>query len=207
MKTIMKALNRLIMFLYDLIEIIGTIVIILVILFVTAGIVCRYFLDTPLTWVEELCCVLLIYICYLAASLTTVEKGHIVADFLSSMLPKKVQKIESYVIRILEIIFLFFLCYATIKLIPSLTQTSAVLRLPRAVYYYPVAIFSGYMGLAIVVDLLNDLFPGYNCFAERQAERDRLAAEQQERENLEMIERENQLISDAGIEQKGGGTA
>ena len=74
----------------------------------------------------------------------------------------KFAAVESYIIRLLEVIFLFTTAYAAIKLIPSLTHTSAALQIPRKWYYMPVIVFSIYMGLAIVVDLLNELCPGYD---------------------------------------------
>ena len=203
MKAIMKLLNKLVLWLYDIIEVVGTIIVISVILLVTLGIVMRYALNSPLTWVEEVCSILLIYICYTAASLTTVEKGHIVADFFSSLLPEKVAKVESYIIRIMEAFFLFFTVKSTFMLIPHLTEHSAVLQIPRTVYYFPVGAFSAFMGFAIVVDLLNELFPGYDYFAQRQKLRDAAAAEEQEQENQEMLEREEAFMADSGIA-KGG---
>ncbi len=207
MKAIMKLLNKLVLWLYDIIEVVGTIIVITVILLVSLGIVMRYVLNSPLTWVEEVCSILLIYICYTAASLTTVEKGHIVADFLSSMLPQKIAKIESYIVRAMEAFFLFFTVKSTFMLLPHLTEHSAVLQISRTVYYIPVGIFSAYMGFVIVVDLLNEVFPGFNYFAERQKLRDAAAAAEQERENQEMLERENAFISQSGIANDEGGNA
>ena len=203
MKMIMKLLNKLVLWLYDLIEVIGTIIVIAVILLVTLGIVMRYAFNSPLTWVEEVCSILLIYICYTAASLTTVEKGHIVADFFSSMLPEKVAKVESYIIRVLEAFFLFFTVKSTFMLMPHLTEKSAVLQIHRTVYYFPVGVFSAFMGFVIVVDLLNELFPGFDYFAQRQAKRDAEAVAALARENQEMLEREAQFMSDSGISEGG----
>lgn len=199
MKTITKALNRFILVSYDIIEALGAAVVLFVILVVTAGIVSRYFLNSPLTWVEELCCLLLIWICYLSASVTTVLKEHVVADFLSSLFPKKISRVESFLIRILEVIFLIFTAYAAIKLLPGLTMKSAVLQIPRAYYYLPVILFSLYMGLAVCVDLLNEAVPGYNYFQQRQEKRAEQEAAEQARENEEMLRREAAFMRESGI--------
>jgi TRAP-type C4-dicarboxylate transport system permease small subunit len=212
MKTVTKVLNRFILISYDAIEAMGAAVVFLVIFIVTAGIVSRYFLNQPLTWVEELCCLLLIWLCYLSASVTTVLKEHVVADFISSLFPKRVAKVESYIIRVLEVVFLIFTAYAATKLLPSLTMRSAVLHIPRACYYLPVIAFSAYMGLAVCVDLLNEAIPGYNYFQQRQDERAALEAAELEKENTEMLKREADFMEESGIEQaspknkKGGRT-
>ena len=191
MKTVTKVLNKFILISYDVIEAMGAGVVFLVIFIVTAGVVSRYLLNRPLTWVEELCCLLLIWLCYLSASVTTVLKEHVVADFISSLFPRKVAKVESYLIRALEVIFLIFTAYAATKLLPSLTMKSAVLQIP----------FSAYMGLAICVDLLNEAIPGYNYFQQRQDERAALEAAKLEQENTEMLKREAAFMEKSGIEE------
>jgi len=211
MKTVTKVLNKFILISYDVIEAMGAGVVILVIFIVTAGVVSRYLLNRPLTWVEELCCLLLIWLCYLSASVTTVLKEHVVADFISSLFPRKVTKVESYLIRALEVVFLIFTAYAATKLLPSLTMKSAVLQIPRAYYYLPVIAFSAYMGLAICVDLLNEAIPGYNYFQQRQDERAALEAAKLEQENADMLKREAAFMEKSEIEEvpskkKGGKT-
>lgn len=207
MKNILKGLNKFILHSYDVIEAVGAATVVTIILIVSSGILSRYVFNQALVWVEEVCCLLLIWLCYLAASLTTVEKQHVVADFLSSKLPVKFAAVESYIIRLLEVIFLFTTAYAAIKLIPSLTHTSAALQIPRKWYYMPVIVFSIYMGLAIVVDLLNELCPGYDYFAQRQKLRDAEEARLQDEENQAMIERENALMDAIAAENENGGAA
>lgn len=208
MKPITKFLNKLVLYCYDVIEAIAAATVVVIILIVTAGIVSRYVFNNALIWSEEICCLLLIWLCYLSASLTTVEKQHVVADFLSSKLPPKFVKVESYVIRLLEVIFLFFTSYAAIELIPSLTYTSAALSIPRMWYYLPVVIFSIYMGIAIVVDLINEFVPGFDYFAQRQKKRDAEEARLQQEENEAMLKREAALMDAIAAEQtKKGGTS
>ena len=82
---------------------------IVTILSTTAGIFYRYVLNNSLSWVEELCSFLLVWLAYLSAGLATVAKAHIVADFLSRLIKESVQKTMSWIIRILEIVFLAFI--------------------------------------------------------------------------------------------------
>lgn len=69
-----------------------------IIMIVSVGIVSRYIFSHAISWIEEICCLLLVWLCYLSASLTTVTKEHVVADFLSgSFMGMVILWISSYV--------------------------------------------------------------------------------------------------------------
>lgn len=200
MKGLVKALNRFVIVSYDVIKTVAGAVMASTILIVTVGIISRYFFHHALSWVEEICCLLLIWLCYLSASLTTVTKEHVVADFLSSSLPAGMQKALRTVIRICEVVFFAVVSYSVMVLMPSLTNVSAALRIPRLWYYMPVLVFGAYMALVIVVDLINDFVPGYDSFGQRQAKRDAELAEQERKENEAMLKRVDEFM---GIKDEG----
>lgn len=189
MKSVTKALNRFIVLSYDVIKNIAGAVMVAIIMIVSLGIVSRYIFSHAISWVEEICCLLLVWLCYLSASLTTVAKEHVVADFISGSLPVKLQKILRTVIRIGEIIFFAVVTYSVICLLPSLTNVSAALKLPRYWYYMPVLIFSAYMTLAILIDMLNDFIPGFDYFKIRKDEAERIHLEKERQENEAMLQR------------------
>ena len=155
MKSLTKALNRFILVSYDVIKNIAGAVMVAIIMIVSVGIVSRYIFSHAISWIEEICCLLLVWLCYLSASLTTVTKEHVVADFLSGSLPANMQKVLRSMIRIGEIIFFGVVTYSVIRLLPKLTNVSAALKLPRYWYYLPVLMFGAYMALAIVVDTVS----------------------------------------------------
>lgn len=194
MRGLTKILNRFIIISYDIIKNIAGAVMVATILIVTAGIVSRYFLNNALSWVEEVCCLLLIWLCYLSASLTTVAKEHVVADFLSSSLPDRISRILRTVIRICEIIFFAAVTYSVSVLIPKLTNVSAALSIPRMWYYLPVLIFGAYMAVAIIVDMINDFVPGYDYFGQRKAKEDARRAEEERQENEAMLKRVDKFM-------------
>ena len=177
MKIIMKVLNKLILWTYDILENVSAVLIIGEMLAVTVGIIFRYFLNNSLSWVEELCVLSLIYLAYMTAGLATVSKTHIVADFISSKIKGKPKTALSWVMRVLEIAFLVLIYHGIIKLLPNMTATSTALDIPRVWYYFPIGVMSIYMAFAIVVDMLNEIFPGYNYWKIREDERERLSAE------------------------------
>ena len=161
----MKLLNKILYWGYKLIQIIGGIVLSAIMLVITAGIISRYAFNKPLTWTEELTTFLMVYLCYLSAALTTVQKKHIVADFFINKAPKGFQKAVSLFSRMLMIVFFTVVCISISKLLPQLTWRSGVLEIHRKYYYYPVFAMSIYMVYAVIVDILNDFFPGYDIMA------------------------------------------
>ena len=114
MKSLTKALNRFILVSYDVIKNIAGAVMVAIIMIVSVGIVSRYIFSHAISWIEEICCLLLVWLCYLSASLTTVTKEHVVADFLSGSLPANMQKVLRSMIRIGEIIFFGVVTYSVI---------------------------------------------------------------------------------------------
>lgn len=185
MKKIVKALNVFQMYSYDVIERIAAVVLGVTILVTTIGIISRYFFNSSLSWTEEVCCIMLVWLAYLTAGLATVSKSHVVADFLSQKLKGTAKKIQAWVVRLLELVFLVVIIYAMLKLFPTIRIITPALEISRKIYYIPMIGMSFYMVFAILLDLLNDLVPGYNCWAERQerweaenaAEEDRRRAE------------------------------
>ncbi len=200
MKALVKTLNYFVLVSYDVIKNIAGLVMAATILIVTAGIISRFFLGQALSWSEELCCLLLIWLCYLSAALATVTKEHVVADFLSASLPEGMQRVLRTVIRVCEVIFFATVSYSVLVLIPSLTNVSAALRIPRVWYYMPVLVFGAYMALVIIVDLLNDFVPGYDFFGQRKAKREAELAELERQENEAMLKRVDEFM---GIEDDG----
>lgn len=194
MKNLVKVLNRFIVVSYDIIKNLAGAVLVATIMIVTIGIISRYFFNHALSWIEEISCLLLIWLCYLSASLATVTKEHVVADFLSSSLPDKLKRILKTIIRICEIIFFGVVTYSVSVLIPSLTNVSAALQLPRLWYYMPVLVFGMYMVLVIAVDLINDFVPGYDFFGQRKARREAGLAELERQENEAMLKRVDEFM-------------
>ena len=64
MKKIVEILNKIQMFTYDVLEVISAIVLSVTIVVVTLGIVSRYEFNNSLSWTEEVCCILLVFLVY-----------------------------------------------------------------------------------------------------------------------------------------------
>lgn len=202
MKKLVKALNKVQMITYDILEVIAAIVLAVTIIVVTLGIVSRYVFNNSLSWTEEICCILLVWLAYFTAGLATVGKTHVVADFLSQKLKGVAKTIQSWIVRILEVVFLGVMTYALIKLYPSVRQITPALELSKKVYYFPMIVMTIYMILVILLDFLNDIYPGYNCWAERQKVREAENAAEEDRRRAAALASVNQFMDELKEEEE-----
>lgn len=202
MKKLVKALNKVQMITYDILEVISAIVLAVTIIVVTLGIVSRYVFNNSLSWTEEICCILLVWLAYFTAGLATVGKTHVVADFLSQKLKGVAKTVQSWIVRILEVVFLGVMTYALIKLYPSVRQITPALELSKKVYYFPMIVMTIYMILVILLDFLNDIYPGYNCWAERQKVRETENAAEEDRRRAAALASVNQFMDEVKEEEE-----
>ena len=184
----MKGVNKFILVSYDILKNISAVVLFVIIMVTTISIICRYVFNNSLSWAEELCCFLLIYLAFMTAGLATVEKAHVTADFISGYIKGKAKLVLNWVIRLLEIVFFVVIAYASIT--------------PRPWYYVPVVVMCIYMAFAVITDLLNELFPGYNYWRQRQDELDKIA----EAEEAALMKESLESVDDFMDEQEGGKT-
>ncbi len=199
MKTIVKGLNKLLLYGYYLFRNIGALCLFGIFFAITAGIISRYVFNSPFTWTEELTCFMMVHICFLSACITTATDNHIVADFLVTKFPDKAQKIIKQFGRICQIFFCAVLFISGIKILPQLTWTSPALAIPRQ-YYYVTAIFgSVYMIICVITLILNDFYPGYNYLEQRRSKAAAAAAAEEAAEAAEMMEDMDAFLDEAGI--------
>ena len=187
MKKILKALNLFQMYSYDVIETIAAVVLGVTMIVTTVGIISRYVFNSSPSWTEEVCCIMLVWLAYLTAGLATVSKSHVVADFLSQKLKGVGKKIQAWIVRVLELVFLVTITHAMLKLFPTIRIITPALEISRKIYYIPMIGMSFYMIFAILLDFWNELVPGYNCWAERQEKREIENAAEEERRRAEAL--------------------
>lgn len=204
MKLIMTALNKVLYFSYKAMRFIGTVILVVIFLTITAGIVSRYVFNSPFSWTEEVATFMMVYLCYISAFLTTVRKKHIVADFFIAKASAKFQKVVGIISKILMIIFFVVLAVSVIKLLPTLVWRSGVLDLPRQLYYLPVWTMSILMAYAVVVDMLNDIIPGYDIMKQENEKQRQIDLEQEARETEEMQANMDAFMHESGLDEDEG---
>ena len=100
------------------------------------------------------------------------------------------------------LIFFFVVCISVIKLLPQLSWTSAVLEIPRTYYYVPVFSMCVFMFFAVTVDILNDMFPGYDIISQ---ENERIQREEkllEQKEAYEMQKDMDDFLERSGLKSK-----
>ena len=203
----MKILNAIVYWVNWAMRKIGAIVLTIIFLSITVGILSRYLFNKPMSWTEELVCFLMVYLCYISAAITTAEKKHLVADFLIAKAPPLFRKIISVISRLLMILFFAVVCISIVQLLPTLVWRSGVLLIHRRFYYYPVLVSCIIMTFDVVVDILNDIFPGYDLIQKKKEEAALLAKQQEAAEALEIQKSMDSFMAESAAELKEEGKA
>jgi TRAP-type transport system small permease protein len=123
-----------------------------------AQVVTRYGFNHPLTWPEELCTLLLVWMTFFGASLLLKKEQHIEIDFFVKLLPRRAQQVLSLVIYLLMLGFLVIVAWGAYQLqfFQSRHYTVA-LRIPKNYFSLPVLISSIAMCLYIFLAFLRRL--------------------------------------------------
>ena len=108
------------------------------VLAVSAGVVARYFFNSPFDWTEELVTLLFIWISFLGAAVASARHKHVVVDFLSARITFFAKSVIGIVSDILTLVFLAMVIIGSVILLPQMTHGSVALNIPRSVYYLAV---------------------------------------------------------------------
>ncbi len=121
-------------------------------------VVTRYGFHHPLTWPEELCTLLLVWMTFLGASLLLKKEQHIEIDFFTKLLPQRAQQVLALVNYVLMFGFLVVVAWGAYKLqfFQSRHYTVA-LGIPKNYFSLPVLISSVLMCLYILLAFLRRL--------------------------------------------------
>ena len=108
--------------------------------FVTAvGVFKRYVLKDPILWQEEVSAFCQVWMIYLGASVGFRAGSHVAIEMLVDSLPEKAQKIIGYVIDMIVLFVLVFLCVKCQAYIEQVFGRSArptpILRIPYTLIY------------------------------------------------------------------------
>ena len=106
---------------------------------VSAGIIMRYFFNSPFDWTEEMVTLLFIWISFLGAAVASARHKHVVVDFITARFSPRTRNIIAVVSDVLTIVFLIMVIIGSVILIPQmLTHGSTALNIPKSVYYLAV---------------------------------------------------------------------
>jgi TRAP-type C4-dicarboxylate transport system permease small subunit len=123
-----------------------------------AQVVTRYGFNHPLTWPEELCTLLLVWMTFFGASLLLKKERHIEIDFFTKLLPRRVQQLLRLLTYLLMFGFLVVVAWGAYKLqfFQSRHYTVA-LGIPKNYFSLPVLISSIAMCLYLLLAFVRRL--------------------------------------------------
>ncbi len=108
-----------------------------------AGVIARYALGSPFTWIEEIQAATIVWVIFGAAGAAFRTGNHAVIEVFFEFFPKSIQKIINILILIVTILTLIFLGYLSIQYMMVFAQsgrTTAVLHVSYIMIYCIVPI-------------------------------------------------------------------
>jgi len=115
----------------------GAALIVLIVL-TFAGVVMRYIVGQPFTWLEEVQLFCMVWIVFAAGGAAFRTKSHVAIEMVVEMFPESVQKIISYVIDVVVFLVIAYLLYHSFGFIQMFVKngrSSSMLKIPMTVQY------------------------------------------------------------------------
>lgn len=150
----MMLLKKLNYIFYQISKKVGSFILLVLIVSISAGIFSRYCLNHPFTWIEELSTFLFIWLAFLGAVTATYEKRHVAVDFLINRIPRKLNDAVKILTYLLILTFMVCLVVGSFILFPTMTHVSVALRIPRYFYYFAICSASFMMFFMYLVELV-----------------------------------------------------
>ena len=118
-------------------------------------VVTRYGFNHPLTWPEELCTLLLVWMTFFGASLLLKKEQHIEIDFFTQLMPRRAQQVIGLINVVLIFAFLTVVVWGAYKLqFFQSRHTSVALGIPKNYFSLPVLISGVSMCLYLLLAFL-----------------------------------------------------
>jgi TRAP-type C4-dicarboxylate transport system permease small subunit len=119
------------------------------------GVLSRYVVPTPATWVEEVTSISFAWLIFVGAAEVHRRNQHVSVDLLTNILPSPAQKALALLVDLLVISYCFYVAYLGVRqTIVMHTSMTSMLRIPLSVSYtgFTIGIFC--MGLRALQKLV-----------------------------------------------------
>lgn len=87
---------------------------------VNANVICRYFLNSPIRWSEEVVTSLFVWTVFIGSAYAYRKHSHLGVDILVNMIPGKSKKLVHNAMRVVELLILIMLTYISAQYAHSL---------------------------------------------------------------------------------------
>lgn len=118
--------------------IVASIALIVLILLTFSGVIMRYVVGKPYTWLEEVQLFCMVWIVFAAGGAAFRTGSHVAIEMVLEMFPQKVQKVVGYLIDVVVFAVIAYLFYNSIGFIQMFIKNgraSSMLKIPMTVQY------------------------------------------------------------------------
>lgn len=164
-----KKNNKLLSALGNLDIIVASVVLVALIIMTFLGVIWRYALKSPFTWLEEVQMACMVWIVFAAGGAAFRTGSHVAIEMIVDMFPKKMQKIFEYIIAVVVFVVLAYLFYQSIGFIGMFAKSgraTSMLKIPYTLIYgiAPVSF------ILMVISYVYSLLKGVKSEAKEAAE-------------------------------------
>lgn len=117
---------------------VASIALIVLILLTFSGVIMRYIVGKPYTWLEEVQLFCMVWIVFAAGGAAFRTGSHVAIEMVVEMFPQKVQKVIGYIIDIVVFVVIAYLFYNSLGFIQMFIKNgraSSMLKIPMTVQY------------------------------------------------------------------------
>ena len=118
--------------------IVASVTLIVLIVLTFLGVIMRYIVGQPFTWMEEVQLFCMVWIVVAAGGAAFRTRNHVAIEMVVEMFPEKVQKAVAYIVDVIVLLVIAFLFYCSIRFINVFMangRTSSMLGIPMQVQY------------------------------------------------------------------------
>ena len=139
-------------FVYALDEILASTALAVIILLTLAGVFCRYLLNHPIPWQEEVSTVLMVWLVFMGCSVVAKKSAHIRIDTLSKLAPPRARTVWLIAVNLIMLTVLGIVCFYAARLTMQTQKLTTLLKIPYQVVYAAAPISIALIIIHTVID-------------------------------------------------------
>lgn len=167
----MKKENKVLSFLGNLDILVAAVVLAVLVVLTFLGVIWRYVLSAPFTWLEEVQMACMVWIVFAAGGSAFRTGNHVAIEMVVDLMPKKLQRIVEILISIVVVVVIGYLFYQSLGFIQMFLKSgrsTSMLKIPYWLIYgiAPVSF------ILMIISYFYSLFTGVKSEAKEAASED-----------------------------------
>lgn len=167
----MKKENKVLSFLGNLDILVAAVVLAVLVVLTFLGVIWRYVLSAPFTWLEEVQMACMVWIVFAAGGSAFRTGNHVAIEMVVDLMPKKLQRIVEILISIVVVVVIGYLFYQSLGFIQMFLKSgrsTSMLKIPYWLIYgiAPVSF------ILMIISYFYSLFTGVKSEAKEAASKD-----------------------------------